>query len=194
MPDSTRLHAIRSFFACAIAGIALVTLPVGAGSQVARVPRPVQFGIAAGASLPMSNLSKDANPGFNITWPVGFYPRKLPVGIRVDLAYNNFGEKGNPSFLPAGNLRSISATGNLVYRISSGAIAPYLIGGAGVYNTHSDLPDFVFPPSNFFGWNIGGGIKMALRPFDVFLEAHYNQINVTNGSLKIIPITFGVMY
>jgi len=194
MPDPTLLHTRLALFAVALAGIALVTFPVAARGQVSRVPRTLQFGIAAGASLPISDLSNDANPGFNFTWPIGFYPRKLPVGIRVDLAYNSFGEKGNASFLPPGFLRFISATGNLVYRISSGAIAPYLIGGAGVYNTQSDLPDFVFAPSNRFGWNVGGGINVPLSALDVFLEARYNQIKVGNGSLKMIPITFGLMY
>ena len=59
-----------SLFVAALLGIALVS--VEARAQV--VPKSVQFGIAAGASLPVSDLGDVANTGFNGTVTLGFQP------------------------------------------------------------------------------------------------------------------------
>jgi hypothetical protein len=47
---------------------------------------------------------------------------------------------------------------------------------------------------NHFCWNAGGGISMPLSGFNTFIEARYNQVQGDNGSLKFVPITFGVMF
>lgn len=182
----------RSLFAAALAGTALVSLPFAARAQVSTVAKSVEFGIAAGAALPMSDLSDDANTGFNVTGTIGFHPQMIPLGIRADVAYNSFGIKDVTGF--TGNFNFTSVTGNLVYSIPSETVAPYLIGGVGVYNLKADIPGFTSGSDNKFGWNIGGGIKLPLSGFDTFLEARYNQVQVDNGSLKFIPITFGVMF
>ena len=48
--------------------------------------------------------------------------------------------------------------------------------------------------ANHFGWNVGGGITMPLSGFDTFIEARYNQVQGNPGSLKFVPVTFGVMF
>jgi hypothetical protein len=181
----------RSLFVAALMGMALVSLPFAARAQVSTVAKPVQFGIAAGAALPMSDLSTFYQMGFNGTVTVGFHPQMIPLGIRVDGAYNQFSAK---SGTVGGNVHFTSVTGNLVYSIPSETVAPYLIGGAGVYNAAINIPGFGSGSSNKFGWNLGGGIKMPLSGFDTFLEARYNQVQGNGGSLKFIPITFGVMF
>jgi len=180
----------RSLFVVALAGTALLSLPFEARAQAAN---PVHFGVAAGAALPTSDLSNATNTGFNVTGTVGINPQLIPLGIRVDVAYNRFGVKNNSAGI-TGDFHFTSVTGNLVYSIPSETVAPYLIGGAGLYNAAANLPGFGSNSSNKFGWNIGGGIKMPLSGFDTFLEARYNQVQGNGGSLKFIPITFGVMF
>jgi hypothetical protein len=181
----------RSLFAVALTGLALVSLPLAARAQVSTAAKAVEFGVAAGAALPMSDLSNFYQTGFNGTVTVGFHPQMIPLGIRVDGAYNQFSAK---SGTVGGNVHFTSVTGNLVYSIPSETVAPYLIGGAGVYNAAISIPGFGTGSDNKFGWNIGGGIKMPLSGFDTFLEARYNQVQGNGGSLKFIPITFGVMF
>ncbi|MEP6550492.1 MAG: outer membrane beta-barrel protein [Gemmatimonadales bacterium] len=179
----------RSIFAVALAGVALVALPFGASAQVSSVAKPVQFGIALGAALPVSDLSDATNTGFNITGTIGFQPQMIPLGIRIDGAYNRFGIKQG-----GGDIHFTSVTGNFVYSIPTTGVSPYLIGGAGWYNAAINLTGFGNGSDNHFGWNVGGGIKMPLSGFDTFLEARYNQVQGNGGSLKFIPITFGVMF
>ena len=180
----------RSLFVAALAGTALVSLPFEARAQVSTIVKPVQFGIAAGAAIPTSDLSDAASTGFNGTVTVGLNPAMIPLGIRIDGAYNQFSVK---DAFGGGDVKFISVTGNLVYKIPGATVSPYAIGGVGLYNAAIDLPGFGSESENKFGWNLGGGISMALSGFDTFIEARYNQVQ-TDEPLKYIPITFGIMF
>jgi len=183
----------RSLFAIALSGVALVSLPFAASAQVSSV-RPFQIGIAAGAALPMSDLKDVTDMGWNVTGTIGFHPQMIPLGIRVDVAYNSFSLNDDVGI--DGKVNITSVTGNLVWSIPSEAVSPYFIGGAGLYHLGVDFPGLGGDSDNRFGFNIGGGIKLPLSGFDTFLEARYNQVSGDNGSpsLKFIPITFGVMF
>ncbi|MEO8910923.1 MAG: outer membrane beta-barrel protein [Gemmatimonadaceae bacterium] len=180
----------RSIIVAALVGIALVSLSTEARAQVSTVAKPVQFGIAAGAAIPTSDLSNAASTGFNVTGTIGVQPSMIPLGVRIDGAYNRFSLKNGVS----GDIHFTSVTGNLVYKIPSEAVSPYLIGGAGWYNAGGTVNGLGGGSSNHFGWNLGGGISMPLSGFDTFLEARYNQVQGNGTSLKYIPITFGVMF
>ena len=178
-----------SLFAAALAGVALVSAPIQARAQMSSVVKPVQFGVALGGAIPMSDLSNVVNTGFNGTLTVGFNPAMIPLGIRVDGAYNQFAFKGGGA-----NTHFTSVTGNLLFKVPSQSINPYLIGGAGLYNSVVADNTGNSVSENDFGWNLGAGISMPLSGFDTFLEARYNQVQVNGGSLKFIPITFGIMF
>jgi hypothetical protein len=180
----------RSLFVVALAGIALVSLPFDASAQAKNA---VQVGVAGGLAIPVSDLGDATDMGFNVTGMVGFHPQMIPLGIRVDVAYNRFDVKDNNAGIE-GNFNFTSVTGNLIYSIPSPSVAPYLIGGAGWYHAKADIPAIVSGSGDKFGWNIGGGIKLPLSGFDTFLEARYNQIQGDGGSIKFVPITFGIMF
>ena len=152
------------------------------------VVKPVQFGVAAGAAIPMSDLSDVVNTGFNGTVTVALNPKMIPLGIRIDGAYNHFGVK---SAIGTGNIHFTSVTGNLLYKIPGATVSPYAIGGAGWYNIGGSGGGGT---TNHFGWDLGGGILLPLSGFETFIEARYNQVQVTGGSFKFIPITFGIMF
>jgi hypothetical protein len=160
-----------------------------AGAQVAAA-KPVQIGVSAGASLPTSDLSDIANTGFNVTGSVGFNPQMIPLGVRIDGAYNRFGFKNGVG----GNLSFTSVSGNLLYKFVSPTVSPYAIGGAGWCHSSGTITGVGSGSDDNFCWNLGGGISMPLSGFDTFIEARYNQVQGDGGSLKFIPVTFGVMF
>jgi opacity protein-like surface antigen len=190
MTTKTGVVLKRFLFAAAIAGLAVASLPFSAEGQITSLVKPVQFGIAAGAALPTSDLSDAASTGYNVTGTIGINPQLIPLGIRIDGAYNRFAFKNGVD----GDVHFTSVTGNLVYKIPSAAISPYLIGGAGWYNVGGTVQGFGGGSSNHFGWNLGGGISMPLSGVDTFIEARYNQFQGNGESLKYIPITFGIMF
>ena len=175
----------RTLFVAALAGVALVSFE--ARAQIVK-PGTAQIGVAAGVSIPVSDLGDVANTGFNGTVTLGFQPTMIPLGVRIDGAYNQWGVK---SGLGSGSLHSTSVTGNLVFKMPGAMVSPYAIGGAGWYNLGGSGGG---SSENDFGWNIGGGIAMGLSGFDTFLEARYNQVQSEGVATKFIPITFGVMF
>ncbi|MDQ6768985.1 MAG: hypothetical protein M3Z54_03245, partial [Gemmatimonadota bacterium] len=112
----------------AIAAIALVAAPRVSHAQLGAL-KPFQLGVAGGGSLPMSDLSKGNNTGYNGTVALGINLPFIPVGLRVDGAYNAFGSKA----AGGAKLHVMSATGNVVWGLPSIGVSPYLIGGAGLY-------------------------------------------------------------
>jgi opacity protein-like surface antigen len=179
----------RSLFVAALAGMALVSLPIESRAQVSTVVKPVQIGVALGAAIPMSDFGDAFNTGYNGTVTVGLNPQMIPLGVRIDGAYNHFGVKDPLD----GSAHIASVTGNLVYQVPSTAVTPYLIGGAGWYNVGTS-DELGGDSENEFGWNVGGGIKLPLSGFDTFIEARYNQVQTEGESTKFVPITFGIMF
>ena len=177
-----------SKFAAALAGIALVSLSATAGAQLI-TPKSVQFGVAAGAVIPSGDISDGTDVGFNGTVMLGFRPTMVPLGIRIDGAYNQMGAEGG-----GGNIHITSVTGNFIYKFPSASFSPYAIGGAGWCQVGVSVSGFGTVSENRFCWNAGGGISMQLSGFETFIEARYNRVSVDDGNLSYIPITFGVMF
>jgi hypothetical protein len=178
----------RSLF-LAIATIALVAAPRVSHAQLGAL-KPVQLGIAGGAAQPMSDLSNEVKMGYNGTVALAINVPLIPVGLRIDGAYNQFGEK----VIVANTKHVVSATGNLVWRLPSVVISPYLIGGAGLYMEKTTPSATAATTDKHFGWNAGAGINLPLMVFNAFVEARYNTYSTSTGTVKFVPVTFGIMF
>jgi hypothetical protein len=172
----------------AIAAIALVAVPRVSHAQLG-VLKPFQLGVAGGVTQPMSDLKNGADMGYNATAALGINLPFIPVGLRIDGAYNAFGQKAG---VPA-KLHAISATGNVVWRLPSIGISPYLIGGAGLYMNTTDVSGQT-QTDNHLGWNAGAGINLPLSVFHAFVEARYNRVTLDTGSMQFVPVTVGIMF
>ena len=178
----------RSLF-LAIATIALVAAPRVSNAQLG-VLKPFSLGIAGGATQPMSDLKTSTDIGYNGTVAMAINLPFIPVGLRVDGAYNQFGQKAG---VPA-KLHVMSATGNVVWRLPNIGIAPYLIGGAGLYSTAATVSGAASQTDNHLGWNAGAGINLPLSVFHAFVEARYNSYSTDAGTAKFVPVTLGIMF
>ena len=182
---------MRKLGIAATAVMALATLGAGrtASAQVATILKPVQIGVAAGAAVPVSDLSNSFSTGFNVTGTIAINVPLLPVGFRIDAAYNQFGAKGASNV----NAKIAGVTGNVVFGIPGAIIiSPYLIGGVGYYRVSSSVTGSV--ASNNFGFNAGAGVKLPLLVFSAFAEARYNRVSENGGSSSFFPVTVGVMF
>jgi hypothetical protein len=178
----------RSLF-LAIATIALVAVPSVSHAQLGL--KPFSLGIAGGATQPMSELKDGSEMGYNGTVALAINVPLIPIGLRIDGAYNQFAAKG----ATAGNLRVVSATGNLVWRLPSVVISPYLIGGAGLYMWQASVTGT--PSASYnkdFGWNAGAGLNLPLSVFHAFVEARYNSVKTDTRKMEFVPVTFGIMF
>ena len=178
----------RSLF-LAIAAIALVAAPRVSHAQLG-VLKPFQLGVAGGGSLPMSDLSNTSKTGYNGTVALGINLPIIPVGLRVDGAYNAFSAK----VAGGAKLHVMSATGSIVYGLPIPGLSPYLIGGAGIYMPTVTAPGLASTTEHHFGWNAGAGVNLPLSGFKAFVEARYNRISANGAKMEFVPVTFGLMF
>ena len=172
--------------------IAVAGIAVAAPAAQSQSYNPFQIGASGGIGFPTSDLGNSTNTGYNIAVVLGYKPQLLPVSIRGEAAYNQFGFQGG-----GGSINIPSFTGNLAYDLPLGtSFTPYAIGGAGLYRPSASITGGgTSTAENHFGWNIGGGVKIPLTPgFETFIEARYNSVSVNGGTLSFIPVSVGILF
>jgi opacity protein-like surface antigen len=148
-----------------------------------RADAQLRFNVNGGASMPMSESKDLWNAGLRVGAGLEFGVPLVPVGLRVDAAYDRMGLK-----LDGGTkLAILSGTANAV--LSMPMMPFYAIGGIGMYNM--DAGD---ASSTEFGFNVGAGIRLPLPMFSPFVEARFNQINGDGGNFRYVPIVAGIRF
>lgn len=157
---------------------------------------PFSFGVSGGLSVPTGDFSDAFGTGYNVDAFVGVRVPTLPVSLRIEGGYQEFGLKGSvKDQLRNANLRGdvkariISGTANLVYTFAPPAsvVRPYLIGGAGVYNLRTrgtgdvgnvldELLGTREESTTRLGVNGGVGVEVPLSGISVFGEARVHTI------------------
>lgn len=163
-------------------------------TQPLRAQRPITFGLAGGLSLPQGDLSNASQLGWHALGTLNLQSPMLPMGLRLDAAYNRFAGDGDVS-TSLGNFDVASLTGNFTYRLpmTNSPISPYVIGGMGAYRTScSDAPDC--GGSIDFGWNVGLGFKMYALGLRSFVEARYHRTERGTSDVHYFPLTLGLIF
>jgi hypothetical protein len=163
---------------------AFVILAVPAHAQ-----RRASVGIAAGATVPIGDLGDATSTGFHVLGTLAISGTAAsPLGFRVDGMYNSLSGKSSG---PDVNMWTVN--GNLVYAFPGGLTAtPYLIAGAGWYNTKADQPGA--QSTSDLGINGGIGARFALSGFSTFAEVRFHNIFTDPNSSQVIPLTFGILF
>ena len=164
----------------AVAGLTILAAPAVAQDVV----RPIRFGVQGGVSMPMGDDADFVEMGFIVGALADWNIAALPIDIRFNVDYQRWGAKvGDES------ANSISGTAAALYSIqTTGGIAPYVLGGLGMYRSSCSVEDC--PSETNLGFNLGGGLNFNLGALDTFVEARYH--NVDGGSF--IPLTFGIRF
>src|SRR5258708_7252361 len=138
---------------------AVLGLAAAAPSARGRGYNPSQIGASGGIAFRTGDLGTGTNTGYNTAVVVGYKPQLLPISVRAEAAYNQFGRTGGGS-----SVNIPSFTGNVVYELPLGmSFTPYAIGGAGLYR-----PSVGFNgggatrPENDFGWKIDRAVKIPI--------------------------------
>jgi opacity protein-like surface antigen len=193
----------------AAALVAAVSAPAAAQSTMTTAaPRPMQFGIMAGATIPQGDAGDLAKTGFHLGGLVNFQPSMVPLALRGEVTYHGLSGKefefeGFPANGP--DLSIISGTINGLFEFGSmGTVStthPYVIGGLGVYRSKfsSDGEDNDVSSTDF-GFNAGVGVRFGLGGLNTFAEARFHNVFVGDnedgegGSIRFVPISFGIAF
>jgi opacity protein-like surface antigen len=163
--------------------LAASLLVVGAQSAEAQLLPSLRFNVNAGAAMPMSDAGDVWNAGFRVGAGLEFRAPLLPVGLRVDGAYDRLALK-----LDGGsNLSILSGTANAV--LSLPLMPIYMVGGIGMYRSDAGAGT-----TTDLGFNVGMGLRLPLPMFSPFVEARLNQINGDGEPFRYVPIVAGIRF
>ena len=171
-----------------VGGIALV-MALATISDSAQAQRRTSAGFAAGASFPVGDLGDGVSTGFHVLGTLSVSgTASSPLGFRFDGMYNGLSGKSSGP-----DVKVWTVNGNLVYAFPGGMTAtPYIIAGAGWYNSKADEDGA--ESSNDFGINAGIGARFALSGFSTFAEVRFHNIFSDPNSGQFIPLTFGILF
>ena len=158
--------------------------------------RPITIGLGGGASMPNGAFGSSVNPGWHALATVVAGLPMLPLGLRADAAYNQFGFEAESGEGLAGARQSVtSATLNLTYRLpmTNSPLSPYVITGLGGYHAACG-GGATCTSSTRFGWNAGLGTKVMVLGLLTFVEGRYHSADRHDGDANYFPITFGVTF
>lgn len=166
--------------------VALVLSSVAAEGQTA-------FLVSGGATAPVAHLGDIADIGYNAAIAIDLGATALPVGARLEVAYNDLGYKGG-----GGDVRIISGTANAIFNLGLTRDAPYVIAGVGAYNRNSGSSALGYGSGQTVaGVNGGAGLRFPLSGLSTFVEVRYHVMlgRDTDGTnYQFIPITFGIAF
>ena len=171
-----------------LVGSTMMLATLAAIAMPAQAQRRTMVGVAAGATFPVGDLGDATSTGFHVLGTLSISgTASSPLGFRIDGMYNDLSGKSSGP-----DVKVWSVNGNLVYAFPGGLTAtPYLIAGAGWYNTKAEGAD---DSSNDIGINGGIGARFALSGFSTFAEVRYHHIFSDPNSIQMIPLTFGILF
>jgi hypothetical protein len=168
-------------------------------SPVVLAQKSYAVGLGGGTAIPVGKLNDAQKAGYNGIAMLAIGVAELPIGIRFDGVYNTLLRRAD--VLPAqgssastSNFRVMGALANLVYAFPGTNAKPYVIAGAGLYNSK------VMPggkSQNHLGFNAGLGATFGVGPVAAFIESRYHSISrstADGGVYQFVPITFGLMF
>jgi hypothetical protein len=179
-PNTRELMMRSVLFAALIAGVLALSPHVASGQS--------RFGLSGGLAAPVSDLSDEADLGYNVTAGLFFGGTHVPIGARVDASLNGFSLKNISE-----DVRVFDVTVNAVVNIGQVPSSPYVIGGLGIYNSKFGG----FDSENAVGLNLGGGLRFPVGDYTTFFEARYHLMlgdREVGANLQFIPITFGIVF
>ena len=173
-----------------LAAVALTIAPSALSAQLS-----TSLVVAGGVAIPLSDLGTRVDAGYNVAAGLNFGAPLIPIGVRLEGAYDSFNYKGTVASGSSSSRRAISGTLNAILALGPTGASPYLIAGVGMYNV--DGVGLTNGTKTVAGVNGGAGIRFPLGLISTFVEARYHQVlgNPTdNTDLKFVPITFGVSF
>jgi hypothetical protein len=172
-----------------LATVVLVLVPATPALQA----QGAEFSFGGGVGIPLGTYDDVVKMGWHGIGAVSFVPRSLPFGIQVDGTYAQFSDE-TPLDIKS---QLIYGTANAVYKFQtseSTRFRPYLIGGAGVYNSKANGSDAPDGSTTKPGINLGAGFDFKAGSAGVFLEGRWHNVFLEGDNLKFLPITLGIRF
>lgn len=173
----------------------MIFAPLGLSAQ-SGAGKALSFGVSGGLAVPTGETADNMKTGYDVTGHV-FYNLSSSgkLALRGDVSYDKWSAKDEFGDF---NSRILGIVGNVILSPSTGAVRPYLLGGAGVFRSKSSSTvagaTGSYSSDSEMGVQVGAGLQFQLSGFSTFAEARYVNVFADGGDAKWIPIVFGVRF
>jgi hypothetical protein len=157
------------------------------------------LGVGGGATIPVGKLADVQKAGYNGLASLAVGVAELPLGVRFDAIYNSMPKRDDVVSAPGGiasaDFRVIGALANLIFAFPGTNAKPYILAGAGLYN--SKLNASGAKSMNTLGFNAGIGTTFGMGPFAIFVESRYHSASRSaskGGVYQFVPVTLGILF
>jgi hypothetical protein len=187
------------FLAKGVAALTVATLLSAPGLKA----QGVEFGLGGGVGVPLGNFDDESQLGWHGLAELSFVPEGWPVGIQFDGSYQQFAldDAAAPPGFTDLKTRLMLGTGNIVFKFKTSeesTFRPYLIGGAGIYNSkltgQDDPGDILGGGTTDFGLNAGAGFDIKAGGLGLFVEGRFHDVFTEGEDLRFIPVTLGLRF
>lgn len=176
----------------------VILLGVAGFGAPALAQKTYMIAVSGGPAIPVNRFGDSHGTGSAFTASLVVGVENLPVGLRFDAMFNNFGGRNKgPGFgvFEGADGKITAGIANLIITFPGSRAKPYLVTGGGLYGVKPDLPNI--KSENHFGFNAGLGMTFGVSRFSAFLESRYHSISrskTDGGRLNFVPITFGIVF
>jgi hypothetical protein len=159
------------------------TLVIALAVMLWSTPAAAQdFRLGGGVTIPDgAGGGRGTQVGGQVQASIELGPRSSGLGVRLDMLYS----QTSRSALSLGDVvvagqsqRTYAAVGGLFYRREMGSVAPYLLGGGGVYGQSTST-------GAALGVHGGIGIDYAGTKYHPFVEARVHRFRADDGSTAV---------
>ena len=148
-------------------------------------------GIATGLTVPVSELGRIDNIGYNVNGVLQSIAPLAAFGLRGDVSFNSLGRKATIQDITE---RIISVTaGPMLHPTGFATSYPYAIGAFGMYNVSTSPAPAGSRSATDLGVNFGAGYRFAIGPRRAFAEVRYHRV-LAEGGPRYVPLTFGLLF
>jgi hypothetical protein len=168
----------------------MLALPSAAFGQ-----KTYAFALGGGAAIPVGKLADIERTGASALAAIAIGVAELPIGVRFDGIYNDLRANTKDGATTNSDFRVTGVLANLIFAFPGTSAKPYLIVGAGLYNSKADTTGA--KSQNNIGFNAGIGTTFGIGPAAIFLESRYHSISRNadkGGVFQFVPITIGLMF
>lgn len=184
-------NSMRQFVRAASISLSLVLAVPSAGFG----QKTYALALGGGVAIPVGRLADIQETGSSALAALAIGVAELPVGVRIDGIYNSLRAKTKGGVTGNSDVRVTGVLANLIFAFPGTSAKPYLLVGAGLYNSKADTAGA--KSQNSFGYNAGLGTTFGIGPAAIFLESRYNSVSRTvakGGVYHFVPITVGLMF
>ena len=182
------------FIASRMLATAAITAAIAFTPLVTDAQVPIRLGLGVGISMPVGDIAKTSDAGINLVASASFNPARLPFGFDAAASYHNFAPKKGAG----GNSFIMSVTGGITIPIAGTVGEPYLMGGAGYYNTQGPTTGATDAERDFGAYG-GIGIRFRGEKVQFHVKAAFHEIFAEKSSAgvtrsrELVPLSFTIV-